>query len=236
LANPAGIADAGFTPMKTRCSKRRNYGLTLVEILVVVFILAILVAMILPYLARAKTRSGISCVNNLKQIGLAYRIWAGDNGDKFPMDVSVTNGGTMEIFAKGSQFQNFVFLNYLAMTNELSTPKILTCPADPNVIVATNFSTSFSAKNISYFVGLDADETNPQTLLSGDDNFEIGGAPVQSGLLEFSLNSPIAWSATRHKLNGNLLLSDGSVQQTSQNGLREIVASSHSATNRILIP
>jgi hypothetical protein len=180
----------------------------------------------------AKVKSQrISCINNLKQIGLAYRIWEGDHGNKYPMSVSVTNGGAMEFVATGN-----VAAIFQVMSNELSTPKILFCPADERRSYATNFSAGFSAQNISYFIGLDADETNPQALLSGDDNFEISGAPVQSGLLEFSLNSSIAWSATRHKLNGNLLLSDGSVQQTSQNGLREIVASSHSATNRILIP
>ena len=219
--------------MKTRCSKRRNYGLALVEILVVIFVLAILVAMLLPTSTHPTHINShrIACVNNLKQIGLAYRIWEGDHGDKYPMSVSATNGGAREFVAAGN-----VTAIFQGLSNEVSTPKILFCPADERRSYATNFSAGFSAQNISYFIGLDADETNPQTLLSGDDNFEISSAPVQSGLLEFSLNSPITWSATRHKLNGNLLLSDGSVQQTSQNGLREIVASSHSATNRILIP
>src|ERR1039458_3374995 len=39
----------------------------------------------------------ISSENNLKQIGLAFRIWAGDNGDQFPFNVSQTKGGTHEL-------------------------------------------------------------------------------------------------------------------------------------------
>jgi len=38
----------------------------------------------------------ISCSNNLKQLGLAYQVWAGDNDGKFPMAVSVANGGALE--------------------------------------------------------------------------------------------------------------------------------------------
>ena len=153
--------------MKTQCSKRRNYGLTLVEILVVIFVLAILVAMLLPTSSSGPRKARrISCVNNLKQIGLAYRIWEGDHGDEYPMSVSVTNGGAMEFVAAGN-----VTAIFQVMSNELSTPKILFCPADERRAYATNFSAGFSAQNISYFIGLDADETNPQTLLSGDDNF-----------------------------------------------------------------
>ena len=219
--------------MKTQCSKRRNYGLTLVEILVVIFVLAILVAMLLPTITHPTHINShrIACVNNLKQIGLAYRIWEGDHGDKYPMSVSATNGGAMEFVAAGN-----VTAIFQVMSNELSTPKILFCPADERRSYATNFSAGFSAQNISYFIGLDADETNPQTLLSGDDNFEIGGAPVQSGLLLISSNAPIAWSAARHKFFGNLLLSDGSVMQSTQSELKRLIQQTGLATNHFTIP
>jgi prepilin-type N-terminal cleavage/methylation domain-containing protein len=137
--------------MKTRCTTKCIKGFTLVELLVVIVMIAVLAAMLLPSLAGSHKSTRINCVNNLKQVGLAFRLWEGDNDGKFPMQVSVTNGGTMELFSSGSQFSQFAFLNFVAMSNQLSTPKILHCPADTEHIAATNFSTGFSDANISYF-------------------------------------------------------------------------------------
>jgi hypothetical protein len=76
-------------------------------------------------LAKAKERPGsIACVNNLKQFGLAVRTWALDNNDSNPPSV-------------------------LSMSNELSTPKILVCPADTTRQAATDWS-SFTMANCSY--------------------------------------------------------------------------------------
>src|SRR5476649_1005746 len=163
--------------MNPRFSNRRDHALTLVEVLAVVVVLAVLAAMLLPANSGSRSKAVAmrwACVNNLKQIGLAYRIWAGDQTAKFPMEVSVTNGGTMEMKASGEN----AWLNFLVMSNELSTPKILFCPADTDRFPpATNFSSGLRNK-VSYFVGLDASAEYPQQLLSGDDNFAISGVPV----------------------------------------------------------
>ena len=147
-------------------------------------------------LAATKRRTqSINCVNNLKQIGIAFRLWEGDNNDKYPMAVSVTNGGAMELVATGN-----VAACFQVMSNELNTPKILLCPEDTRRVWATNFST-LNNSNISYFVGLDVtNDTNLKMLLSGDDNFAIGGVPVKSGVLQLLANTPIAWTKGRHKL------------------------------------
>ena len=89
-----------------------------------------------------------------------------------------------------------------------------------------------ASSNISYFININAAEAYPQMLLSGDDNFEIGGVPVKSGLLELSTNTPISWTAKRHKFVGNLAIADGSVQQVTQSGLRSALVT----TNRLAIP
>ncbi len=128
------------------------------------------------------------------------------------------------------------WLNYLAMSNVLDTPHVLWCPDDKGHVLATNWTSGFSAKNISYFVGLDASTNHPHMFLSGDDNFVIGGVPVKSGLLEFSTNAAIAWTEERHFFAGNIVFADGSVEQTSLQGLQKAAQNTGVATNRLAIP
>jgi len=86
------------------------------------FVLAIVTVLFLPMLTRAKFKvSRAGCINNLNNIGLAHRIFATDNDDLFVFQVPIANGGTME-------FTNDVAPHYRALSNELSTPKILVCP------------------------------------------------------------------------------------------------------------
>lgn len=218
--------------MKLRGSHRKTAALTLVEVLVVVLVLFVLAAILLPALAASKKKSSkIGCVNNLKQIGLALRIWSGDNGDKYPMEVSVRNGGAMELAVLGDAVAVFQ-----VMSNELSTPKILFCPNDPDVLVTTNFGPSLTSKNISYFVGLTIHTNSPQAFLSGDDNFQVGGVPVKSGLLEISSTTLVKWTAKRHEFAGNIGLADGSVQSATSSGLLTLIQQTGLATNRLAIP
>ena len=231
--------------MKPRFSNQQTTALTRVEVVNVIVILTLLAAIFLPVLAKAKRRaSKTNCTSCLKQIVIAFRLWESDNNDKYPMAVSVTNGGAMELIAAGN-----VAACFQVMSNELNTPRILICPQDANAILAANFGEGFNNRNVSYFVGLDAAETKPQMFLSGDDNFAISGVPVKSGLLELSTNTPIAWSSGRHvspnshfwtpardRFVSNIGMADGSVQQLTTDGLQKALQQTGVATNRLVIP
>jgi len=214
-------------------------------VIVVVFVLFLVLVFLLLALPAVNSPKPvpISCISNLKQIDIAYRLWEGDNNGKYPMAVSVTNGGAMELVATGN-----ITACFQVMSNELSTPKILLCPEDTYRVRATNFST-LNSSNISYFVGLDAAETKPQLFLSGDDNLAIGGIPVKSGVLELSTNAPISWTSGRHiaynshfwtparyRFVGNIGLADGSVQQVTTDGLQKALQQTGIATNRLVLP
>jgi type II secretory pathway pseudopilin PulG len=211
-----------------RCSKQ---GFTLVMLFVVVAVLAILAAMLLPALASAKKKAQrINCINNLKQDGLAFRIWEGDNNDKLPMAVPMAKGGTKEFDTGADTFRHFQ-----VMSNELNTPKILICPADTR-IVANNFA-RLKNQNVSYFVGLEANDAFPQRFLDGDRNITGENNP-ENGILKLVPGQRVSWTQTIHVNQGNIGLSDGSVQQLSNSGLREALRNSGNTTNtwRISLP
>ena len=91
-----------------------------------------------------------TCVNNLKQIALAFRIWAGENNDQYPFLVSTNTGGTMEWCATDSAgFDRNAAAHFRILSNELYTPKVLVCPADKKTVVATSFD-QLAATNITY--------------------------------------------------------------------------------------
>src|SRR5258708_29543203 len=124
--------------MKTAQTSNRN-GFNLIELTVVVLTLAVLAGILVPQMGGRyhASRCIFGCVNNLKQVGMGFRTWQLDNNDKTPMQLSITNGGTMELVESGQ-----AWVDFQVMSNELSTPKILLCPqeSDGTKKIATTFA------------------------------------------------------------------------------------------------
>ena len=212
-------------------TKRRAAGFTILDFLVVVVAVVGLVAFGLPFFARAKAPgcSRMRCVSNQKQIALAFRMWANDHAERLPMELHASEGGTRESVLTGVPTASF-----LIISNELNSPKILTCPKDFKR-ERTNQFEGLTFRNLSYFVGIDASEANPAAILLGDRNISPS-LRIRSGLIESTASNQVHWTPHIHTNQGNIALADGSAQQTTSLGLRKALADSGLVTNRFAIP
>ncbi|MEO6183887.1 MAG: type II secretion system protein, partial [Verrucomicrobiota bacterium] len=172
----------------------------------------------------------IYCVSNLKQIGLSCRIYAGDNRERYPMNLAASTNDTPVVNEATPAYQYFQLLS-----NKLGTPKILLCPSDKKRTKATSFP-GLSNSNLSYFISLDANDKLPQTVLAGDRNITNGFAP-RNGILDLTTNQMVGFTDEMHLKQGNIAVGDGSVQQVSSARFRsEIIKNSDIPTNRIKLP
>ena len=111
--------------------------------------------------------ASVQCVNQLKMIGLAFRTWALDNNDHFSFNVSTNAGGTLELCVRGKDgFDAHAAAHFQVMSNELSTARILVCPAHSSKRPAGGFG-NLQAANVSYLVrsGTNLDEAHPDEVL-----------------------------------------------------------------------
>ncbi len=236
--------------LRTQCAWMR------VEIIFVVFIAAFIALMVLPATVcgtgKKVRASRIKCINNLKNVGLAMRVFATDHEDRYPMELPLAQGGTRELVNDPT----LVWLHFAAVSNELNTPKLLLCPSDTAGRIETatfdrTFRTSlrqpFSQNaHVSYFLGLDASELNPHSLLAGDRNLdwpEAGLAYGTARVTALGTNHSVkasavgpGWDGNVHKHSGNVVMGDGSVQQFNHHRLREALRDSGDPLNRVAVP
>jgi len=209
---------------------RISPAFTRIELLVVVAIIAVLVSMLWPALVPPKHHvREINCIFNLKEIGTGYRLWAGDNGDLVPSQQSVSKSGWGDFLTNADQGA-ICWTNYAIMQNELGqSPRLVVCVLDER-LPAQDFTNKFDNNHISYFVGVSANDSYPQSILGGDRN--LGGGTVPDSQYGFSpksgkgndvaipISGPVSWSLKMHSAGnragvGNVLLGDGSVQHVS---------------------
>lgn len=201
--------------------------MTLLDVLIAILTVAVLAALILPVLTKSKRGPRYNCVSNLKQIGLSFRMWSNDHDDRMPMSVSTNSGGSKE-------FNGDVVHHFLAITNELWSPKVLTCSSDTNAKLVADFA-RLTTKNVSYFLGLDADLAKPQMLLSGDRNI-TNDLPLTNHIMQLPSLTPVRWTESIHHLGGNVGLVDGSVGRSTTTLLQRQLSDPMNATNCLAIP
>jgi len=204
-------------------------GFTLVELLVVLAIIAILASLLLPGLAKAKSRGKrISCISNMKQISLGFRLWHDDNDFRYPWQLDPSEGGTQTITEAWKHFAT--------ISNEIVTPRVLHCASDGEKKIAENFSAGSAGlqtlKNdaISFAVGTESLEVRPSMHIVtdrnaiGTENGSCTPARIPGVITILAPATATRWNREIHVYAGNMALTDGSAHQYTQTALRSHLA------------
>jgi type II secretory pathway pseudopilin PulG len=209
---------------------------TRLELIAVLTTIGVLALTLLPLLGNTSGRSDqISCLNNLRQIGIAFQAWGNDHDDRRPAFVPMNEGGGAAHPLRDNAYFHFMFLS-----NYLSSPTLLIDPAEATrtkrVASTWDFSPNggflnpaFRNNALSYLLGCHTTRSETRDVLSGDRNLQFGGLAgcsygfSQVWFLNVAPQSFRGWTNGPHGTAGNLLINDGHVEFTSQDRLQAVL-------------
>jgi hypothetical protein len=229
-----------FAVLRGRNSMRENAcAFSRIELAATIVSLALLGIAVLPACASTKSRSRVAqCLNNLRLMGRAVQIWGSEHIDQPPWRTFVADGGTRpETGVK----PGLAFYEYYFLSNELATPRILACPADDGVRIASDFgagiggyrSAGYRGDATSYILNLHAISEIPGTMLFGDRNLRFDSYGITACNMNVTgvgsinpMSNAAGWTNNVHGSFGNIVTIDGNVMETTSGEFRITIGTS----------
>jgi hypothetical protein len=202
------------------------------------------------------------CLNNLRQIGRAFHLWAADHEGRTPSITPYKDGGLANPPPNGvtlpnvgtfpSSVQQNGWFQFVWMYRELETPSVLACPGDVARRRAVTFlndpnggflSPNYQNNAVSYFLGVHAYPEFSSSVLAGDRQLSGTGAnsfcsvaDLYARLIRADNVPTLQWGQSIHQGVGNLLLQDGRVEEFSNSDVQKFFAQDIDCTQHLLFP